>query len=121
MAAKKKARKAKAAKKKTGTAKRKAGKKKAARKASGDLVGAQLPKSLKAFGTQLRRDLNAIEKQIEVATKDSRRSLARIVRDASHQLGVLETRGAREWRKLSRNAERDLKRIMSRVKKATAR
>ena len=117
MAAKKKT--ARKAAKKKAAPKRKSSKKKAARKASVDLVGSNLPKSLKAFGKQLRRDLNAIEKQIEVATKDTRRGLTRIVRDASHQLGVLETRGEREWRKLSRNAEKDLQKIVKRVKKAT--
>ena len=119
-AAKKKAPRKKAtAKKKKAAPKRKTSRKKAPRKAAADLVGTQLPKSLKAFGAQLRRDLNAIEKQIEIATKDTRRSLTRIVRDASHQLGVLETRGEREWRKLSLNAERDVKKIVKRVRKAT--
>lgn len=118
MAAKKKA-KRKVAKKKAAPRKKKASAKKAARKAAAKLVGSELPKSLKAFGAHLRRDLNAIEKQIEIATKDTRRGLARIVRDASHQLGVLETRGEREWRKLSRNAEKDVKKIVKRVQKAT--
>ena len=115
-AAKKKATKKKATKKKA--SKRKATRK-SARRSAIDLVGAELPKSLKAFGRQLRRDLNAIERQIETCGKDTRRSLARIVRDASHQLGVLEARGQREWRSLSRNARRDVERIRKRVQKAT--
>jgi hypothetical protein len=107
------------------TAKKKSVRKKTASggKASGrsgiDFVGAELPKSLKAFGRQLRRDLTALEKQIEIARKDTRRSLARIVRDASHQLGVLEARGEREWRSLSRSAKRDVERIVKRVQKVT--
>lgn len=118
MAAKKATRKA-TAKKKTGRKKKTASKKKGTRRARIDLVGSELPKSLKAFGRQLRRDLNAIEKQIEIARKDARRGLARVVRDASHQLGVLEARGQREWRSLSRNAQRDVDRIVKRVRKAT--
>jgi hypothetical protein len=94
-------------------------KKKAAKRSSIDLVGSALPKSLKAFGRQCRRDLTAIEKQIEIAGKDTRRSLARIVRDASHQLGTLEARGEREWRKLSRNTKKDIERVVRRVQKAT--
>ena len=120
MAAKKAARKT-TAKKKTGRKKKAASKKRGTRRVRIDLVGSELPKSLKAFGRQLRRDLNAIEKQIEIATKDTRRSLARVVRDASHQLGALEARGQREWRSLSRNAERDVERVVKRVRKATGR
>ncbi len=115
-ATRKKAKK-KAAKRKS--ARKKAGAKKRARKAKVDLVGKELPRSLKAFGKQLRRDLTAVEKQIEVASKDTRRSLARIVRDASHQLGTLEARGEREWRKLSRNAKKDVERVVKRVQKVT--
>ena len=110
----KKATRKKAAKKKT------ARKKKAARRSTIDLVGSELPKSLKAFGRQCRRDLSSIEKQIEIAGKDTRRSLTRIVRDVSHQLGTLEARGEREWRKLSRNAKRDIERVVRRVRKATS-
>ena len=125
-AARKKASKKKAVRKKAGrkkSSRKKAGRKKGARKKASrrgrvDLVGSELPKSLKAFGRQLRRDLNAVEKQIEVAGKDTRRSLARIMRDASHQLGALEARGEREWRKLSRNAEKDIDRMVKRVRKA---
>jgi len=117
-ATKKSARKKTARKKAT---KKKATKKKAAKRTRIDLVGSALPKSLKAFGRQCRRDLSAIEKQIEIAGKDTRRSLARIVRDASHQLGTLEARGEREWRTLSRNAKRDVERVLRRVQKATGR
>ena len=128
MAARKATRKTTAKRKATKKAtKKKASKRKATRKtrkksvrrSAIDLVGAELPKSLKAFGRQLRRDLNAIERQIETCGKDTRRSLARIVRDASHQLGVLEARGQREWRSLSRNARRDVDRIRKRVQKVT--
>jgi len=111
VAVKKKATK-KSARKKTATKKR-------AKRSAMDFVGADLPKSLKAFGRQCRRDLTAIEKQIEIAGRDTRRSLARIVRDVSHQLGTLEARGEREWRALSRSAKRDIERVIRRVKKAT--
>jgi len=121
VAVKKKATKKSARKKtarKMAAKKRTAGKKKGGKRSTIDLVGSSLPKSLKAFGRQCRRDLNAIEKQIEIAGKDTRRSLTRIVRDVSHQLGSLEARGEREWRKLSRNAKRDIERAVRRVQKA---
>jgi hypothetical protein len=111
-ASRKKASKKKASRKKTTKGK------KSAKRSAFDFAGIELPKSLKALGRQVRRDLNSIEKQIEVCGKDTRRSLARVVRDASHQLGLLEARGEREWRSLSRNSKRDVERVMRRVRKA---
>jgi len=99
------------------TAKKTVAKKKR-RISAASLLGEELPKSLKALSTQLRRDLNAIEKQIESAGKDTRRSLTRVVRDASHHLGVLEARGQQEWRKMSRRARNEVERTIQRVRTA---
>jgi hypothetical protein len=85
---------------------------------STSLIGTQLPKSLKALSDQLWRDLNAIEKQIETAGKGTRRSLARVIRDASHQLGILQARGQREWRAMSKKALREVERTVRRVQRA---
>jgi len=93
--------------------------KKIGRIAASRLLGAELPKSLKALSRQLRRDLNAIEKQIETAGKETRRSLTRVVRDASHHLGSLEARGQREWREMSARARSEVERTLRRVKRAT--
>ncbi len=87
--------------------------------AASDLLGADLPKSLKALSRQLRRDLNRIEKQIETAGRETRRSLTRVVRDASHHLGTLEARGQTEWRKMSARARSEVERTLKRVKRAT--
>ncbi len=106
----------KATRKKTA---KKTGRKKIRRIAASDLLGAELPKSLKALSRQLRRDLNGIEKQIETAGKETRRSLTRIVHDASHHLGTLEARGQREWRKMSTRARSEVERTLKRVKRAT--
>ena len=98
---------------------KKTGRKKVGRIAASDLLGAELPKSLKALSSQLRRDLNAIEKQIETAGVETRRSLTRVVRDASHHLGTLEARGQKEWRKMSTRARNEVERTLKRVKRAT--
>ena len=98
---------------------KKTGQKKIGRIAASDLLGAELPKSLTALSRQLRRDLNAIEKQIETAGKETRRSLTRVVRDASHHLGTLEARGQKEWRKMSTRARNEVERTLKRVKRAT--
>jgi hypothetical protein len=98
---------------------KKTARKKIGRIAASDVLGAELPKSLKALSRQLRRDLNAIEKQIETARKETRRSLTRVVRDASHHLGTLEARGQKEWRKMSSRARLEVERTLERVKRAT--
>ena len=98
---------------------KKTARKKIGRIAASDVFGAELPKSLKALSRQLRRDLNAIEKQIETARKETRRSLTRVVRDASHHLGTLEARGQKEWRKMSSRARLEVERTLERVKRAT--
>ena len=98
---------------------KKTGRKKIGRIAASDLLGEELPNSLKALSRQLRRDLNAIEKQIETAGKETRRSLTRVVRDASHHLGTLEARGQKEWRKMSTRARSEVERTLKRVKRAT--
>jgi hypothetical protein len=98
---------------------KKTGRKKIGRIAASDLLGEELPNSLKALSHQLRRDLNAIEKQIETAGKETRRSLTRVVRDASHHLGTLEARGQKEWRKMSTRARSEVESTLERVKRAT--
>jgi len=98
---------------------KKRGRKKIRRIAASDLLGTELPKSLKALSRQLRRDLNAIEKQIGTARAETRRSLTRVVRDASHHLGTLEARGQSEWRKMSARARAEVERTLKRVKRAT--
>ena len=119
-----------AARKKTArkkTARRKVAKKTARKKttrkktSSRSILGDELPKSLKAFGAQLRRDMNAVERQIESASRASRRSLARVVRDASHQLGHLEARGQKEWHALSKRTEAEARKTLRKVRKAAGR
>ena len=100
---------------------RKTARKKARRITASKLLGTELPKSLKALSQQLRRDLNAIEKQIESAGKDTRRNLIRVMRDASHHLGTLEARGQQEWRKMSSRARNEVARTLERVKRAARR
>ena len=100
---------------------RKTTRKKTSRKPTGraaSLLGDELPRSLKAFGRQLRRDLTAIEKQIESSRRQTRRSLTRIVRDTSHQLGVLETKGQKQWRAMSMRARREVESTLRKVRRA---
>jgi hypothetical protein len=115
MAARKKTVRKKTTRKKTT---RKTARSKSVRKKAAELLGDELPKSLKALSRQVRRDLNAIEKQIGTATAGTRSSLTRIMRDASHQLGALEARGQKEWRAMSTRARNEVERTVKRVRKA---
>ena len=116
MAAKKKSSKKTSTKKKA--TKTTARRKKAKRSSAASLIGGDLPKSLSALTRQLTRDLTAVEKQIETAGKETRRSLTRIVRDASHQLGVLETRGQKAWSSASARARKEVQGTVRRVQRA---
>ena len=125
MTARKKTTRKKTTRKKTArkkTTRKKAARKpsrgKAVRKKAADLLGEELPKSLKALSRQVRRDLNAIEKQIETARAGTRRSLTGVVRDASHQLGALEARGQKEWRAMSARARNKVERTVKRARRA---
>ena len=120
MTVRKKATRKKTTRKKTTRKKaaRKTSRSETVRKKAAELLGEELPKSLKALSSQVRRDLNAIEKQIETARAGTRRSLTRIVRDASHQLGSLEARGQKEWRAMSTRARNEVQRTVKRVRRA---
>lgn len=118
MAAKKttkKATKKKAVRKKAAT--KKTPEKKTTRKKKAGIKG-ELPASLKALGRQLRRDFNAIEKQLETAGHKTSRSLSRVLRESSHTLGALEARGEKEWRKLSKRTRNEVEKTVKRVQKA---
>jgi hypothetical protein len=97
---------------------RKTTRKKTTRRRAADLLGERLPASVSALTKELRADLNAIEKEIQTAGKDARRGLTRVMRDASHQLGVLEARGQKGWRTMSRKARGEVERIVKRVRQA---
>lgn len=123
MTVRKKATRKKTTRKKTTRKKaaRKTSRSETVRKKAAELLGEEFPKSLKALSSQVRRDLNAIEKQIETARVGTRRSLTRIVRDASHQLGSLEAHGQKEWRAMSARARNEVQRTVQRVRRAAKR
>ena len=78
-----------AAKKKS--AKKKTAKKKTARKKSVvERLEDELPKTLRDYGKSVRARLNRLERDIERAVPQARRRTARLIREASHELGRLE-------------------------------
>jgi hypothetical protein len=103
-------------------AKKKVRKKTATRRGRGaealDRLEAELPPNLKELSRRVRRDLTRLERQIETARSDARRRWARVLRDASHELGRLEAIGEKRFRKLTTQARRDAVKVLRRLEKA---
>lgn len=78
----------------------------------------ELPKELRDFSRQVRKDLTLLEKQIEGARKDVRRGMVRVLRDVSHQLGQFEANGERKWKRLTNQARRDAVKALKKLEKA---
>lgn len=94
------------------TARKKAARKKsAAPKSRGKSAIArieqELPKTLRDFGKQVRKNLNQLERDIERAIPAARKRTARLIREASHELGRIEERGEAAWRKRVSKVGRD--------------
>ncbi len=107
-------------------ARKKARRKKSARKASARRgaplarLERALPPTLREYATQVRTRLNQLEKQIEKAQVQARRRAARLLSEASHQLGKLEAHGEPGWRKLAAPYRRELVKLVRRLEKAVA-
>jgi len=87
------------------------------RKTAIQRIESELPKELRDFSRQVRRDLTQLEKQIEGARKDVRRGMTRVLRDVSHQLGRFEAEGERRWKKLTTQARRDAVKALKKLEK----
>ena len=89
-----------AARKKAATRKKAVARKKATgSKSALARIEAGLPKTLRDFGKQVRKDLDRLERDIERAIPAARKRTARLIRDASHELGRIEERGEDVWKK----------------------
>jgi hypothetical protein len=73
------------------------------------------PATLQEFSDRMRKMLTDLEREIEQAFPTARRRLARQLREASHELGRLEERGERAWKRSAGAATRDAQRILNRL------
>lgn len=111
---------------KAGTRKVSARKSGTRRKAgSGGRLGAalsrlELPPTLRDYADQVRRRLDGLEREVTRTSTDVRRRAAKLIREASHQLGRLEARGEAGWRRLTRPYRRQLVDLLGRLEKAVA-
>ncbi len=108
------------------TARKKTGRKQPARKArtrrSATLTRLEheLPPTLREYAKQVRRRLDQLEKQIEKAQVQARRRAARLLREASHELGKLHVGGEAGWRRQAASYRRELVALLRRLEKGVA-
>ncbi len=103
---------------------KKAVKKRAAKarksKSALDRIQDELPANLRDYAKQVRRQLNALERQMERAIPQARRRTARLIREASHNLGAAEARGEKAWRQRAATMTKDTQKLLRRLEKAVA-
>jgi tRNA(Ile)-lysidine synthase TilS/MesJ len=80
----------------------------------------ELPRNLSEFRNLIRKRLNQLEREVEKAERQTRRRAARLLREASHQLGRLEARGESGWRQLTAPYRKELIRLLKRIERAVA-
>ncbi len=78
----------------------------------------ELPPTLVEFRKRMQKQLSALEKQIERARTDARRQAARLLRNASHQLGKLEAQGENAFTRLGESARKELIRLLRQLETA---
>lgn len=93
--------------------------KKGGRSAKGS-VRFELPPTLQAYQKQVQKRLGALEKEIARAQTEARRRAARLLRNASRELGRLEAGGEQGWRKLAGDAQKQALRLLAQLEKAIA-
>ena len=64
--------------------------------------------------------LTKLEKQIEKAQASTRRNATRLLREASHQVGVIETRGQKAWARLTTKYRLEAVEMLQRLETAIA-
>jgi hypothetical protein len=102
------------------TRKKKVTRKKASRRKSASLAGIEfeLPRNLEDFRKSVQANLTRLEKEVERGSVWARRRAARLLREASHQLGRVEEKGEAGWRRLAEPYRNDLVRLLRRLERA---
>ena len=94
---------------------------KAATRISGPLgIEFEVPSTFRAYAQQLRRRLDQLEGELARARADVRQGAARLLREASQQLGKLEARGEAGWRGLAEPYRRELANLLRRLEQMLA-
>ena len=83
-------------------------------------LGGQLPPTLREYASELRKRLDRLERDVTKAQIEARRRAAKLLREASQQLGRLEVAGEAGWRKLGASYQKELVALLKRLEKALA-
>jgi hypothetical protein len=84
------------------------------------LTRLELPRNLQEFRKRIEAQLNALERDTARARTETRRRAARLIREASRQLGRLEAKGETGWRQLAESYRKELVRLLERIERALA-
>jgi Na+-translocating ferredoxin:NAD+ oxidoreductase RnfC subunit len=104
----------------TGKAQKKRSAKARKNKSALDRLQDELPPNLRDYAKQVRRQLNALERQLERAVPQARRRTARLIREASHNLGAAEARGEKAWRDRAAHMTKDAQKLLHKLEMAVA-
>jgi hypothetical protein len=85
-----------------------------------DRIQDELPANLRDYAKHVRRQLNALERQLERAIPQARRRTARLIREASHNLGAAEARGEKAWRDRAAHMTKDAQKLLRKLGRAVA-
>lgn len=80
----------------------------------------QLPPTLREYAGDLRKRLDRLERDIARAQLAARKRAAKLLREASQQLGRLEVGGEAAWRKLGASYQKELVALLRRIEKSLA-
>jgi hypothetical protein len=85
-----------------------------------DRVARQVPPTLQQYVRRVRVQLARLERDIERLSAPYRRGAARLLREASYQLGRLEARGEVGWRRLAAPVQRNAQRLLRRLERSVS-
>jgi len=102
------------------TARKRTPKKTMPRRKTAAQTAKTLPQAFADYVDQAHTLLDRIEREIVKAGTRTRREAARRLREASHELGRIEARGEREWRRLSKRARGEAVRLLENLRATIA-
>lgn len=102
------------------TARKNRSRPRASAKAFAARLEGQLPPTLREYAGDLRKRLDRLERDIARAQLAARKRAAKLLREASQQLGRLEVGGEAAWRKLGASYQKDLVALLRRIEKSLA-
>ena len=80
----------------------------------------ELPKTLREYTKEVNKRLNHLEREVERGQAQARRRAARLIRQASHELGKHSGKGEKGWRGLTAPYRRDAVHLLRRLERAVA-